>query len=109
MHLGRVCGVATGAYFSQVSPCYFICKLQFLPTQGSNAGQTLNTRLPMPGQTANSCKNMVDLQPLFIVDAGGKIIFISYILIFRFSSHVLKTDAIYKFINCIPPLKTLKV
>merc|ERR1712243_104804 len=55
MHLGRVFGVATGAYFSQ----------------GSNAGQTLNTRLPMPGQTANSCKNLVDLQPLFIVDAGG--------------------------------------
>ena len=44
-------------------------------SQGSGAGQTQNIRLPVPGQTVKAGKNMIDLHPLFIVGAGGKITF----------------------------------
>jgi hypothetical protein len=40
-------------------------------SQGAGQGQTQNIRLPVPGQAANMCKNMIDLHPLFIIEAGG--------------------------------------
>jgi hypothetical protein len=72
MHSGKVFGVATGAYFSQVRLLIGNNICLTILSQGVGAGQTQNIRLPVPGQAVKSCKNMIDLHPLFIIAAGGK-------------------------------------
>ena len=70
MHLGRVFGVATGAYFGQVTIISYVSFCLSHP-KGSGVGKTLNMRLSIGGHLETEAKHIIDLHPLFIVEAGG--------------------------------------
>ena len=52
-------------------PQLVLCLICLSPPKGSGVGKTLNMRLSIGGHLETEAKHIIDLHPLFIVEAGG--------------------------------------